>query len=304
MYIPEIRQILSFLAVEELRSFTAAAIKLDVTQSAISHSIKSLESNLDCHLIERLGKKCILTPQGEVFLHHVRRAMNELESANTKIHLLKKWDYSAVKLGLSHTLCHHVLPEALKEFHRKCSHCEVFITPGDTAVLIEKLEKGQLDVAFGIYRQKFDSGYRFVPIAFDELCFITSPNHPWCQTPPRSEQDFSIQRYITYSKDSLTSQILDDHFSDIGLQKRAVLTMGNMEAIKEMTIQELGVGIVAQWVAREAVCSGELVLHPITPPPRRQWGYYLSKTKILSPPEERLLEIISRVLSRVALVDD
>jgi DNA-binding transcriptional LysR family regulator len=57
VYIPDIRQIKVFLALEETRSFTAAAEKLNITQSAVSHSMKSLESSLACQLIERHGKR-------------------------------------------------------------------------------------------------------------------------------------------------------------------------------------------------------------------------------------------------------
>ena len=299
MYTPEIRQIRIFLALEQYRSFTAAAVSMDITQSAISHSIKSLELNLNCQLIERLGKKCILTPHGEVFLHHAKQAVQELEKAAMKIKTLNNWGYSSIKLGLSHTFCQHVLPKALKAFYEKQNKCEVFITPGDTAALLDELGAGRLDLAFGIHRQRYEDKYRFVPVTSDELCFITSPIHSWCSKKPTVEKDFSDERYITYSTETATSQILNTHLSGIGVKQRAVLTMGNMESIKEMAAHGLGVGIVADWVAREALKNGELVKHSISPPPIRQWGYYMGKTKTLSLPEERLIGLISKELHMV-----
>ena len=79
MNLPDIRQLNIFIALEETRSFTAAAKECFITQSAVSHSIKALEKQLDCQLIERMGKHIILTPYGEVFLHHAKRVVNELE---------------------------------------------------------------------------------------------------------------------------------------------------------------------------------------------------------------------------------
>lgn len=299
MYIPEVRQIRIFLALEQYRSFTVAARNLDVTQSAISHSIKSLESNLNCKLTERLGKKCILTPHGEVFLHHARRAFLELEKATTKIKTLNSWGYSSIKIGLSHTFCQHVIPQVLKEFYGIEKRCEIFITPGDTAELLDLLAKGEIDIAFGVHHQRFENDYQFVTVTSDELCFITSPSHPWCQRAPSAGDDYSNERYITYNAHSTTNQILNAHLSGIGVKQRAVLTVGNMESIKEMAAQGIGVGIVAEWVARDALKHGGLVKHPITPAPVRRWGYYMSNTKSLSLPEEKFIGLISKELDVV-----
>ena len=62
MELPDIRQLKSFVALAETRSFTDAAAKLFRTQSAISHSIKALESLLGDQLVERMGKNVVLTP--------------------------------------------------------------------------------------------------------------------------------------------------------------------------------------------------------------------------------------------------
>ncbi|MGJ8676399.1 MAG: LysR family transcriptional regulator [Akkermansiaceae bacterium] len=291
--IPDIRQIRIFIAIEETRSFTAAANMMSITQSAVSHSIKALESQLDCKLIERLGKKCILTPHGEVFLHHARQAVDHLEKASLKIQTLNQWGYSALKVGVSHSLCQYVIPKTLDAFYKKKTKAEVFITAGDTSALLKDLSKGTLDIAFGIHRSVHENDFRFVPLYKDELCFITSSDHPWCKKNNISEREYNSQRFITYGNDSATTQILNSHLSGLGIKQRASLTMCNMESIKEMTALGLGVGIIADWVARDAIQNNTLVKHKISPPPVRQWGYYVSKTKSLSLPEEQFTSILS-----------
>lgn len=78
---PEIRQVLAFVAIVETGSFTLAAKRLNLTQSAISHSLRSLEDSLSVRLLDRKGKSHSLTRSGEVFLKHSRAVLSELDLA-------------------------------------------------------------------------------------------------------------------------------------------------------------------------------------------------------------------------------
>jgi len=297
--IPEIRQLRAFIVLEETRSFTAAANVLNITQSAVSHSLKSLETLLGCQLIERLGKKCILTPHGEVFLYHAKKSLQQLENGTKKINTLNDWGYSSLKVGVSNTLCQYVMPKTLKAFYEKEKKCEVFITVGDTANQLKRLEEGELDLAFGLYSKVHSLSHPFVKLASDELCFITCPNHGWCDKKPEYSEEFAKERFITYGNDSVTNTILTSHLSGIGIKQRATLALSSMEAIKEMVALDLGVGIISDWIASGEFKSGTLVKHEITPAPVREWGYYISKSKTLSLVEENFLKCFSENINAV-----
>ena len=89
--IPEIRQLVAFVSIIDTGSFTHAAKKLNLTQSAISHSLRSLEEILETKLLIRKGKIHCLTETGKVFLSHARTVVGELEKASRSIdHLQKK----------------------------------------------------------------------------------------------------------------------------------------------------------------------------------------------------------------------
>jgi len=267
--LPEIRQLRVFITLEETRSFTAAANILHITQSAVSHSLKSLEQLLECQLIERLGKKCILTPHGEVFLHHAKKAMRELEGATAKIGTLNDWGYSSLKVGASNTLCQY------------------------------ELDDGELDIAFGVYSKALSLEHPFVKLGEDKLCFITAPSHPWCDKKPENTEDFTQERFIVYGNDTITNQILKTHLPGIGIKQRATLAMGNMESIKEMVALNLGVGIISDWIAKRELEKDTLVKHEITPAPVREWGYYMNRVKTRSLPEEEFLKIFFDQLDKV-----
>ena len=87
---PEIRQVLAFVAIVETGSFTLAAKKLNLTQSAVSHSLRSLEDSLDARLLDRKGKSHRLTASGEIFLKHCHAVINELDTAMTRMNAMPK----------------------------------------------------------------------------------------------------------------------------------------------------------------------------------------------------------------------
>ena len=300
MNLPDIRQLNIFITLEDTRSFTMAAKQCFITQSAVSHSIKSLEKQLDCQLIERMGKHLVLTPYGEVFLHHAKRAVQELETSLTKLDTLKQWGYSAIHIGAPDSICHLVLPQVLKTFYKEHPKCEISVSIGDTPDLLEQIKSGKLDLACGIQMTPHDQKYAFTPLADDDLCFITSSNHPWTTQAPQERKDLSDVRLIAYCAKSETRRLVSRHFNEHLIQHHQPLTLGNIEAIKKMTQLDMGVGIIPRWVAAKEIAEGSLVEHAISsPPPRRQWGVYSHNNKSFSLPEQNFVEVCRTHLSKI-----
>lgn len=87
------RQLHAFATLARNGSFTQTARELFLTQSAISHSIKALERDVGCRLLDRLGKKINLTPAGEHLLGHAERILSELQSARDGLEHLSRWSH-------------------------------------------------------------------------------------------------------------------------------------------------------------------------------------------------------------------
>ena len=95
------RQIRAFCVLARTGSFTQTARELHLTQSGISHSMKALESDVGCRLLDRVGKKIVLTQAGEQLLHHTKKILFEMESAREAIGHLGKWGRGRLRLGAS-----------------------------------------------------------------------------------------------------------------------------------------------------------------------------------------------------------
>ncbi|MBB5350722.1 DNA-binding transcriptional LysR family regulator [Haloferula luteola] len=293
--LPDLRQLRSFVAVADEGSFTLAAKKLYLTQSAISHSMKALEDSLGCKLLTRMGKRTTLTGEGEVFLNRCRRILGELEQASRELDGMKRWGQARIRIGAPHSLCQFLLPTVLREFRDCFPRCEPSIEAGDTAALLESLVAHDLDVVIGM-RGKDDPETESRTIFRDRMIFVAPPVHPWNDTDERTVEEIEETQFIIYAKATQTYALVEKHFEQMGVRLRAPLALGDMEAIKEMSKIGIGIGIVAPWVARRELHEGSLTSIALGEESiEREWAVFWNKDRPLSLIEETLAGIAAMV---------
>src|SRR6267154_1033254 len=144
------RQVRAFCALARTGSFTQAARELHLTQSGISHSMKALEADIGCRLLDRLGKKVVLTQAGEQLLHHSKKILQEMETARETLGHLGKWGRGRLRLGASTTACQHIIPPVLREFKESFPKHAITIEPGDTPELVASLLHQRIDLALSL----------------------------------------------------------------------------------------------------------------------------------------------------------
>jgi LysR family transcriptional regulator, low CO2-responsive transcriptional regulator len=266
------RQLRAFCTLARTGSFTQAARELHLSQSAVSHSMKALEREVGCRILDKLGKKAVLTQAGEQLLAHAERILAEMASARAELGRLGKWGQSRLRLGASTTACQHILPAVLREFKESFANCAITIEPGDTPEMIDALRTHKIDLALNLEPAPGEQlGFR--PMFTDELYFIMSPQHPWARAGHVTRADIAKQNYILYKKKSYTSDMIEAYFRQEDIVLFSQLDMGNMEAIKELVKLGLGISILAPWTARGELDEGSLVALPLGKRKlRRRWG--------------------------------
>src|SRR6266702_4472519 len=140
------RQLRAFCVLARTGSFTQAARELHLTQSAVSHSMKALEGETGCRLLDRLGKKVVLTQAGEQLLHHAAKILQEMENAQAALSHLGKWGRGRLRLGASTTACQHIIPPVLREFKESFPEHAITIESGDTLALVQSLLRNRIDL--------------------------------------------------------------------------------------------------------------------------------------------------------------
>ena len=267
----DLRQLRMFHALAESRSFTAAAQRLFVTQSAVSHSIKGLEQSLDCRLFERTAKSVALTEPGRILLRRTQRMFHEMQLATDELSRLTSWGGGRLRIGATITMCQYLLPSVLREFRESFPDCEIRIEPGDTDVLTDLLDRGEIDIALGLKLPQ-ESRYTSRPLFSDNLALVFSPTHRFASAKEIDPSSLVDEHLIVYSRTSHTYRLIEKSFERLGLPFKRPLELGSMEAIKELARINLGVAILAPWVASTEIAEGKLMTLPMgNDAPGREW---------------------------------
>lgn len=294
------RQLRAFAMLAETSSFTQAAKRLHLSQSAVSHSMRALEENLGCLLFDRVGKKVLLTQAGETLLHHAQKILQEMAAARAALEQLGKWGQVRLRIGASTTACEHLLPPVLREIKSSFPKCIINICPGDTLEALEFVRTNRVDLALTL-EPHHEEQFEFHPIFSDELCFFVAPQHPWALAQRVARDQIPLQNYILYDKASYTFRLIEDYFREEEMSLNTVIELGSMEAMKELVKLGLGVGILAPWICRKEMADGSLVALPLGKRKlRRQWGILHWRGRRLSLIEETFLRLCRADTVRLA----
>lgn len=295
------RQLRAFNTLARTGSFTMAAKELFLSQSAVSHSMKALEQDVGCRLFDRVGKKVLLTQAGEQLLLHADKILREMNDARGSLSELGKWGRTRLRLGASTTACQYILPSVLREFKASYPQANITIEPGDTPDLIKLLQQNRIDLALGMQPHR-EEQFEFLPLFTDELKFLTGPLHPWAQKRQVVRQEIPRQNYILYSKQSYTFRQMEEYFLEEDMVLNSYIELGSMEAIKEMVKLELGICILAPWVAQDEIQEGSLAALPLGRRKlKRNWGILHWRGRRLSLPEESFVSLCREVTATLSM---
>jgi len=283
------RQLRAFRVLARTGSFTQTARELHLTQSGISHSMKALESEIGCRLLDRLGKKIVLTQAGEQLLQHTEKILSEMETARESLTQLGKWGRGRLRLGASFTACQHLIPPVLREFKESFPEHAITLEPGDTPELVAGLLRQRIDLALSLEVER-EPQLEFHPLFTDELKFLVAAQHPWAQAKRVERAGIPRQNYILYSKRSVTFRLIEKYFRREEMVLNTVIEAGSMEATKELVKLGLGVSILAPWVAKKEIEEGSLVALSLGQRKlQRRWGILHWRGKRLNLAEETFI---------------
>lgn len=277
----EIRHLTLVDAVAELGNVTRAAERLHLTQSALSHQLRGIESRLGAPLFTRLSRRMALTPEGERVLTVARRVLDELKRAEDDVRGMSDAGRGVLRLATQCNTGYHWLPPLLDTFNRKHPGVEVQIVVGATGRPIEALLDGQLDLAVITDEDVTDPRIVIRPLFADELVAIVAPSHRLAKRAWINPEDFAQENLMIYKADRKDSYVFTKILTPAGVEPARISQVPLTEAIVEMVKAGLGVGVLARWAVEPTLKSGAMVGVRITRRGvRRQWSAATLKNRI------------------------
>jgi LysR family transcriptional regulator, regulator for metE and metH len=272
----EVRHLRLVSAVAELGSLTRAGDRLHLTQSALSHQLRDIESRLGAALFLRVGKRLVLTPAGERLLATARDVLDRLDRTELDIHQMGKARAGMLRLTTECYTCYHWLPPLLVRYRKRFPQVEVRIDVGATGRPLDMLLAGKLDLAI-MSSPVRDRRLVSRPVFDDELVVVAARDHRFAkQTHVRLSDLRDETLYVYPPKEE--SRVLQEVLVPSGHAPARVEEVMLTESIAELVKAGLGVSVLARWAVQPLVDAGSIVIRPLTARGlRREWRAVMPK---------------------------
>jgi LysR family transcriptional regulator, low CO2-responsive transcriptional regulator len=288
---PETRHLIAFTKVLETGGFTRAAEALNLTQSALSHQIKTLEELLGVEVFARIGKRSVLTQAGEILLKHATVVLRELTDARQSLLELRDPGRGRLRLSASGYSCYLLLPRILQEFRAAYPRVELSIAADYTGEAVQHLLEGILDLAIVVTPLPV-RGLAFETLAEDELFVVAPIDHPWAKRRRVRWPELATQLLITYNKASTTHQSLLQRLAKEGAGTPETMEVREAEAVTEMVKVGLGIAVLPPWVVRADLQAKRLVALPLGRTGlKRSWAIAYIQGRQLPPYSQMFIRI-------------
>lgn len=259
----EIRNIISFLKVQELSSFSKAADALGYTQSNISAHISQLEKELEHPLFERFGKNIYLTEYGQTFLPYAYEIMHSIEQAKLSI----CDEFAAMKelrIGILESLCTTYMPQLVTDFHKLFPNMNVIIKIGTFQELSQLLNNNQIDLLW-TFDNRIDSDMWTKALEHEEeICVITAPQHA---TKGKGKHDITCLQdsNFIFTEQNCSYRNSFEHFLKANhIHYNIFMEIGNTEIIKKFVNAGLCLSVLPYFAIKQDVEDNNLQILPIS----------------------------------------
>ena len=247
----ELRQVEHFLAVAQDGSFTAAAQRIHIAQSALSASIRRLEAELGAQLFERTTRRVVLTDAGRALLPVAHRLVADIETARGEVAAVAGLSRGRVAVGTIQTLTVVDLPKELGVFRGTYPGIQVHVRDGTVPDLVTAVTSGELDLAFLAADGRLPSELVCFAQWRQLLVLVTYPGHRLADQRRVRLPEIDDEPFVEYTG-SVMREMVVRRFADTGVRLNPVCGATHVPLLMDLVAAGLGVSIVPKSVAERA----------------------------------------------------
>ncbi|HQT66530.1 MAG: LysR family transcriptional regulator [Rhodospirillales bacterium 20-60-12] len=265
-----LEQLRVFVAVAERQHMTRAAAHLNLTQSAASAAIASLERGFSTRLFHRVGRGITLTEAGTLLLSEARMVLSRAAAAETAMAEFLGLGRGRLAIQASQTIASYLLPRLLVQFHDAYPGIELAVSLGNTAQVARSVADGVVELGF-IEGPTADPSLALEKIGEDRLVLVVGKFHAWAGRKTLSVAELQGANWVVREAGSGTRAALRPSLASLGLdieQLRISIELPANEAVLAAVVQNAGVGLLSAMVCADALANGQLKELPVVLPKR------------------------------------
>ncbi len=300
----ESRQLLNFITLADTKSYTETANRLGLTQSAISHSIKTLEGVLGHQLFQRSGKQLYLTETGKAIWNDASESLKRMESIRKRCQELNEWGSGRLRISMGHSPCQFMIPEVLREYRRCFPSIEIHIQPADSPSCFKALRTGEVDLAIAVEPMETMPDIVCHPLFQDELNLAVAAYHPWVGRTNLPLDALKGETCLIHGKNSYTGHLILSTLRRSGLNIDNIIELGSYGAIHQMIAAGVGYSFLPDWTIQHELASGQIKTRSIPKTKiHRNWVHATRANRQLSLHEETFIGLCLDARDRVNASD-
>jgi DNA-binding transcriptional LysR family regulator len=264
----DFRQLRYALSVSKERSFTKAAKRLNISQSAVSEQVKLLEEEIGFELFRRTSRGIEATDRGRTFLYESERVMGDLLSLSDTARRLRGVALDTLTIGMGSGMGQIFIPKLFADLKRDLPGVRLEIRTAPTRNIFNELHEETIDAGIAIESDpdRLPAGLVFDRLIDAEMALITHPKHALA----RSKQPVDIGRLVAepFIMSELTvgyGQVVLSLFTDLGIRPNTLAVVDNIETIKMIVQSEGSIAIVPRACVENEVALGLLKALAIAP---------------------------------------
>lgn len=248
-----------FYAVANYENITKASKVLNISQPAISKSIKNLEEQLGGQLFFRTKRGVILTEEGKEFYKYIKQAMEYINSAENKFTDLINLETGCIKIGISLTLTRKFLLPYLEEFHRIYPKVDIEIMTDQSNELFRKLRNGLIDIIiFNSNDKSYGDDIDIIKCKEIHDCFVVGRNYKELAEKKLTLKDLNNYPLILQSKGSNTREFLDKYTLAKNVILKPMMELASYSLVIDFTKIGFGIGYATREYIQKELNNKEL----------------------------------------------
>ena len=252
----ELRNLITFIHVAELGSFTKAAEQIGYSQSTISFQIKQLEQELGCLLFERINHTVALTERGRELIsyaHRVRTLMDEFKEN------LGKEDYSGhIRIVTPDSVCEEMIYSHYLDFHEKYPGISIKFTTADTTVMFDMLDRNEADAIITVDSHSYKKDYIIAKEEPLSMHFVAGKRSGFAGKKRLRMADIAAAPFVLTEYGQGYRRVLDKELAKKSIDITPVLEIGRTDMITRILAKSDMISYLPDFVTKPFVDAGEL----------------------------------------------
>ena len=247
-----------FYSVANLKSISAAAKELLISQPAVSWQIKNLENQIGCTLFTRTKRGVILTKEGSILYEYVKKGIENFINGENILTNFKNLDVGTIRIGASTTVCRYCLIPYLEKFHKLYPNIDIQIVNTLTEDLLTDLRNGNLDMLLLNMPMKKFKDLNIIKLMDVQDIFVGNKEYYDLTKGRINIKDINNYPLLIQKKPSNTRSFFDDYLKSNNISVAPKMEVVSYNLIMDFARSGFGIAYATKEFIRDELQNNKL----------------------------------------------